>query len=308
MATVCHELLSDALRLPPRDKKLRDLRQGLSTQAAAPTRTNQPSNSCYSMNLILMQRTGFLLTSALIIIRHAATSLLTQRVLRGKTMLTITGARGVLIVALLACITSGANAQDKPCKTPQELLQRLDKSVKANDLLLLQTCIPEQTSDKAKAASTVSAKRILLGKDFHAFGQAVQTKYDERVIKVLGVGNYLVLLSCGAVQTRMFDSLAKQAEIKINESENTAIAKSGEDLGATELQLVRQNQHWFLKINLELLPDGTFSVVREYEAAKQLLQSCNEALKQSSNKKDLQSRFQTAVKKYRAVIDPDKQK
>jgi hypothetical protein len=223
-------------------------------------------------------------------------------------MLTITGPRSVLIVALLACITSSANAQDKPCKTPQELLQRLDKGVKTNDLLLLQTCVPEQASDKAKAASAVAAKRLLLGKDFHDFGKAVQTKYNDQVVKVLGVGNYLVLLSCGAVQTRMFDSLAKQAEIEINESENTAVAKSGEGLGAAELQLVRQNQHWFLKVDLGLLPDGTFSVVREYEAAKQLLQSCNEALKQTSDKKDLQSRFQKSVKKYRAVIDPDKQK
>ena len=237
-----------------------------------------------------------------------ATSLRIELIPRGKIMLTTTSSWGFLIIALAAVNASSANAQDKGSNSPQELLQCLDRSVKTNDLLLLQTCIPEQSSEKAKAASAVIAKRILLGKGFHEFGKAAQTKYDQRLIQVFGVGNYLVLLSCGAAQPRTFDSLAKQAEIEINESKNTAVAKSGEDLGVAELQLVRQNQRWFLKADLGLLPDGTFSVVHEYEAAKQLLQSCNEALKQTSNQKDLQSRFLKAVKKYRAVIAPDKQK
>ena len=75
-----------------------------------------------------------------------------------------------------------------------------------------------------------------------------------------------------------------------------------------ELKLVRKNKHWFLEVDLGLLPDGTFSVVPEYEAAKQLLQSCNEALEQTANQQDLQSQFLKAMKKYQADIATDKQK
>ena len=75
-----------------------------------------------------------------------------------------------------------------------------------------------------------------------------------------------------------------------------------------ELKLVRKNKSWFLEVDLGLLPDGTFSVVSEYKAAKQLLQSCNEALEQTANQQDLQSQFLKAMKKYQADIASDKQK
>ena len=225
-------------------------------------------------------------------------------------MLIITDSRAWLIVALLAFMASVANAQDELAKSPQELLKRLNRSVKSKDLSLLQTCLPGQADDKSKAAVTVAAKRIMLGKDFADFGKAVQTKYDDRVVKILGVSGYFALMGTGATQSRMFESLAKQAEIEINESENTAVAKSGEkgNLGAMELKLARKNKHWFLEVDLGLLPDGTFSVVPEYKAAKQLLQSCNEALEQTANQQDLQSQFLKAMKKYQADIASDKQK
>ena len=225
-------------------------------------------------------------------------------------MLTITNSWAFPLIALLASIASVANAQDKLAKSPQELLQRLDKSVKSKDLSLLQTCIPRQVDDKSKAAATVVAKRIMLGKGFADFGKAVQTKYDDRMVKILGVSGYFALMGTGATQSRMFESLAKQAEIEINESENTAVAKSGEkgNLGAMELKLVRKNKNWFLQVDLGRLPDGTFSVFAEYEAARQLLQSCNEALEQTANQQDLQSQFLKAIKKYRADLAPDKQK
>jgi len=235
---------------------------------------------------------------------------LIERIPTGTTMMTITDSRALLVVALLAFMASVANAQDKYSQTPKELLQRLDKSLKTKDLSLLQTCIPEQADDKSKAAAIVLAKRIMLGKEFADFGKAVQTRYDDRVVKILGVSGYFALLGTGAAQARMFDSLAKQAEIEINESENTALAKSGEKgkLGAVELKLVRKNKRWFLEIDLGLLPNGTFSIVAEYKAAKQLLQSCNEALEQTANQQDLQSQFLEAIQKYQADVDQGKQK
>lgn len=150
----------------------------------------------------------------------------------------------------------------------------------------------------------------MLGKGFAEFGTAVQTKYSDRLIKILGVNGYFAMMGTGAVQSRMFESLAKQAEIEINENENTALAKSGEkgQLGAMELKLVRKNKNWFLEVDLGRLPDGTFSVFAEYEAAKQLLQSCNEALEQTANQQDLQSQFLKAIKKYQADLAPDEQK
>ncbi|MGI9466080.1 MAG: hypothetical protein ACR2OA_03045 [Rubripirellula sp.] len=225
-------------------------------------------------------------------------------------MLTITDSRAFLVIALLASMTSLANAQDELAKSPQELLQRLDKSVKSKDLSRLQTCIPRQVDDKSKAAAAVVAKRIMLGKGFAEFGTAVQTKYSDRLIKILGVNGYFAMMGTGAVQSRMFESLAKQAEIEINENENTALAKSGEkgQLGAMELKLIRKNKNWFLEVDLGRLPDGTFSVFAEYEAAKQLLQSCNEALEQTANQQDLQSQFLKAIKKYQADLAPDEQK
>ena len=142
---------------------------------------------------------------------------LIERIPTGTTMMTITDSRALLVVALLAFMASVANAQDKYSQTPKELLQRLDKSLKTKDLSLLQTCIPEQADDKSKAAAIVLAKRIMLGKEFADFGKAVQTRYDDRVVKILGVSGYFALLGTGAAQARMFDSLAKQAEIEINE-------------------------------------------------------------------------------------------
>lgn len=73
-------------------------------------------------------------------------------------MLTITDSRAFLVIALLASMTSLANAQDELAKSPQELLQRLDKSVKSKDLSRLQTCIPRQVDDKSKAAARSSSQ------------------------------------------------------------------------------------------------------------------------------------------------------
>ena len=56
--------------------------------------------------------------------------------------------------------------------SPKELLQRLDKGVKTNDLEVLQTCIPKQADEKSKAAAAVVAKRMLLSKQFRDFGKA----------------------------------------------------------------------------------------------------------------------------------------
>ena len=64
-------------------------------------------------------------------------------------MLVFKNAQRFFAVALLTFMTSTTTAQEVGSKSPKELLQRLDKGVKTNDLEVLQTCIPEQSDEKS---------------------------------------------------------------------------------------------------------------------------------------------------------------
>ncbi len=57
-------------------------------------------------------------------------------------MLVFKNSQRFFAVALLTFMTSTTNAQEVGSKSPKELLQRLHKGVKTNDLEVLQTCIP----------------------------------------------------------------------------------------------------------------------------------------------------------------------
>ncbi len=224
-------------------------------------------------------------------------------------MLVFKNAQRFFAVALLTFMTSTTAAQEVGSKSPKELLQRLDKGVKTNDLEVLQTCIPEQSDEKSKAAAAVVAKRMLLSKQFSDFGKAAQVKFNDRASKVLGVRSYLTLIAIGATQPRMFETLAKQSEIELNEGKNTAVAKTSDqgNVGAMELNLVRKNNHWFVKVDLGLLPNGEYLVVGEYDAARKLLQSCNETLEKATNQQDFQARILKAIETYQAAITSIKQ-
>lgn len=204
------------------------------------------------------------------------------------------GSRYILPLCLALFLLSNIAAQDEGAKDPQQLLNRIAEGVEKKDIPLLMSCLPPQANEAEKAAASASAKTLLLRPEVMDFGKAAKEKYGENFRKAIGGPASFIMVSMGAMD---FAKLAKDAKIEVNESENTAIAKQGEGLGAMQLNLVRKENLWYAGFEPGLNPKST---ELKYEASRGFLDACNKALKEAADQDDFSKQISDAVKLYQA--------